>query len=191
MNKLYSFLTLGILVALAILLVACGSPVQTTTTAPAQAQTLDTSYPNALAARSQLLLGAIRLEEGNGPAVSKEQAKKLLPLWQASKALTASGISSQAEQDAVSNQILAALSQEQVQAIRALRLTQTDMQTFNQSIGATSGTRSGSIQGDVPGQGQNLSPQERATRQAQQGGTSGNTAALDYLIKILERKANE
>lgn len=186
MNKLYSFLTQGVLVALAILLAACGSAVPA-----AQAQTLDTTYENALAARSQLLLGTIRLEESGGPALSKAQVAKLLPLWRASKSLTASGTGSQAEQDAITNQILGVMTPEQIQAIRAMRLTQSEMQAFNQSIGATSGTRSGSIPGGVPGQGQSLSPAERATRQAQQGGTSGNTAALDYLVKILERKANE
>jgi hypothetical protein len=173
----------AIVTTLAFLLAGCGGePAPAPENVPLQAS-LETSYSNALAARSQLLLGTIRLEENAGVALTKEQAARVLPFWRASKALTVSGTASQQEQDAVTNQILAAMSPEQIQAIRAMQLTQADMQTFNQSIGATTGTASG-----VPGQGQNLNPQERATRQAQRGetGNSGNTAALDYLIKILE-----
>lgn len=178
-------LRLGVIIAgLAISLVGCNgnpTPVPVNASAPV---TLDTNYPNALTVRSQLLLGTIRLEESAKVELSKDQVARVLPLWRASKALTASGTASQQEQDAITNQILAVLSPEQIQAIRAMRLTQADMQTFNQSIGATVGAGTGS-----PGQGQSLNPQERATRQAQRSGTSsGNTAALDYLIKILEFK---
>jgi len=171
------------LILVLMLATACGG---TAPSAPAAAtgKTLDTSYPNALNARSLLLLGITRLEEGKGPALSKEQAKQLLPLWQTSKALTASGNVSQAEQDAITNQMLAVLTEDQVKAINALKLTSADMQTFNQSLGVAMSPESG-----APGSGQNLSPQERATRQAQRGGTSGNATALDAVIKLLEQKA--
>lgn len=184
MNNLRLYFTLALVLALASLATACGGA---TPSAPAatRSKTLDTSYPDALNARTQLLLGTARLEEGKGPALSKEQAKQLMPLWQTSKALTASGTGSQAEQDAITNQILAVMTDEQVKAINALKLTSADMQTFNQSLGVTTNPAGG-----VPGGGQNLSPQERATRQAQRGGTnSGNTTAIDHLIKLLEQKA--
>lgn len=45
-------------------------------------QVLDTSYPGALNAASQLMLGTLRLE-GAENAVTPEQAKTLLVLWQA------------------------------------------------------------------------------------------------------------
>jgi len=154
-----------------------------------QVSGLDTSYPNALNARTQLLLGTVRLEEGNGPALSKEQATQMLPVWQMSRSLMASGTASQAEIDAVTNQLLAAMTAEQIQAISAMRLGQTDMQAFNQSLGVTA--PNGAPSGGVPGQGQTLSPAERATRQAQFGGTGGNTAGVDYLIGILQRKASQ
>lgn len=182
MKHLKLFLTLILGLAMMLVATACGgAPAPATTTA----KTLDTSYANALNTRSQLLLGIVRLEEGKGPALSQAQAKQLIPLWQTSKALTASGTGSQAEQDAVTNQIMAVLTDEQIKAIGAFKLTATDMQTFNQSLGVTT-----SPEGGMPGAGQNLSPQERATRQAQRGGTTGgNTAASDYIIKLLEQKA--
>jgi len=187
MNHRRALIVLTILLGLVGGLTACGGAGSATTS---QVSGLDTSYPNALNVRTQLLLGTVRLEEGNGPALSKEQAAKLLPLWQMSRSLIASGAASQAEIDAVTDQILAAMTAEQIQAINAMRLGQADMQVFNQSLGVTA--PNGAPSGGVPGQGQTLSPAERATRQAQFGGTSGNTAGVvDYLIGILQRKASE
>jgi len=184
-RALIGFVTLGVM-GLVMVLAACGgtSPTGASTS---QVSGLDTSYTNALNARSLLLLGTVRLEEGNGPTLSKEQATKLIPLWQASKSLMASGTASQAEIDALTNQILAAMTAEQIKAINAMHLVQTDMQAFNQTLGVTA--PSGAPSGGSPGQGQTLSPAERATRQAQMGGTGGNTASIDYLIGILQRKA--
>ena len=171
-------LVLGL--ALVVLLAGCGSA---TSASSSRVSGLDTSYANALDARTQLLLGTIRLENGSGPTLSKGQTTQLLPLWQTSKSLVTSGTASQAELDAVTNQILAAMTAEQIQAIQAMRLTQADMQAINQTLGVVPPP------GVVPGQGQSLSPQARATRQAQFGGGSGGTTALDYLIKMLQAQA--
>ncbi|MBM3127334.1 MAG: hypothetical protein FJ009_01720 [Chloroflexi bacterium] len=175
---------LTILAGLVAVLAACSSAAPTT---PAQVSGLDTNYANALNARSLLLLGIVRLEEGSGPVLTKEQATTLIPLWQASKSLMGSGTASQAEIDAITNQIQGVLTSEQIKTVNALHLTQADMQAFNQTIGVSA--PSGVPSGGVPGQGQTLSPAERATRQAQMGGTGGNTASIDYLIGILQRKA--
>lgn len=176
--------TLTVFAILIGLLTACGG---NTTSAPAaQVVELDTSYANALDTRSQLLLGTIRLAEGTGPALNKEQATKLLLLWGASKSLSTSGTASQAELDSIISQIQAVMTNEQLQAIKEMHLVQTDMQTFNQSIGmTTSGTESGS---GVPGQGKTLSPEARATNQALRGNTGGS-GAITYLLKVLEDKA--
>ena len=177
---------LAVLATLVVLVTACGGSAPATTS---QVSGLDTSYANALNARSLLLLGTVRVEEGNGPTLSKDQATKLIPLWQASKSLMASGTASQAEIDAVTNQILGVMTSEQIKAINAMRLTQTEMQSLNQTLGGSA--PSGAPSGGVPGQGQTQSPAERATRQAQFGGTSGSTASIDYLIGILQRKAGK
>ena len=183
-----ALIVFAILLGLAGIVTACGGAAPTTT---AQVPGLDTSYPDALNARTQLLLGAVRLEEGNGPPLSKEQAAKLLPLWQASKSLTASGTASQAEIDAVTNQILALMTAEQIQAIKALHLVQADMQAFNQTLGVAA--PGGLPSGGVPGQGQTLSAAERATRQAEMGtsgsAAGGGTAAVEKLIELLKSKA--
>ena len=186
MNHQRALYVFAILFGLVGVLAACSGA---TPVATPQVSGLDTSYPNALNARTQLLLGTVRLEEGNGPALSKEQATQMLPVWQMSRSLMASGTASQAEIDAVTNQLLAAMTAEQIQAISAMRLGQADMQAFNQSLGVTAPNSSPS--GGAPGQGQTLSPAERATRQAQSGGTSGNTASVDYLIGILQRTASQ
>lgn len=178
---------IGLVVLLSVLVAAtaCGGA------APAASSptSLDTGYANALNARSILLLGTVRLEAGTGNSLTKDQAAKMLPLWQASKSLIASGTASQAEIDAITNQILAALTPEQVKAINAMRLVQADMQAFNQSLGVTA--PSGASGSGMPGQGQALSPAERATRQAQNSGASGNMASMDYLIGILQKKAGK
>ncbi len=177
-------LVLAVLATLVAIVTACGSTAPATTS---QVSGLDTSYPNALNARSLLLLGTVRLEETNGPALTKDQAAKLVPLWQASKSLMASGTASQAEIDAVTNQILGMMTSEQIKAINALHLTQADMQTFNQTLGIAA--PSGAPAGGPPGQGQTLGPAERATRQAQFGGTGNSTVSVDYLIGLLDKKS--
>ncbi len=175
-----------VLLGMTIAVAACGGATPAT---PSQVSVLDTSYANALNARSLLLLGTVRLEEGTGGNLTKDQATKLIPLWQASKSLMTSGTASQAELDAVTNQILGVLSSDQIKAINAMHLTQTDMQAFNQTLGVT--TPNNAPSGGSPGQGQTLSPAERATRQAQMGGTGGNTASTDYLLGLLTKKAGK
>ena len=183
-----ALIVFAILLGLAGIVTACGGAAPTTT---AQVSALDTSYPDALNARSQLLLGTVRLEEGTGPTLSKEQAAKLLPLWQASKSLAGSGAASQAEIDAVTNQILALMTTEQIQAIKALHLVQADMQAFNQALGVAA--PGGVPSGGVPGQGQTLIPGERATRQTEMktsgSAAGGGTATVDKLIELLKSKA--
>ncbi len=181
MNHQRTLIVFALLVGLGGVVAGCGG--SAAPVGASQVSGLDTGYANALDARTQLLLGTIRLEQGTGPALTQEQAAKLLPLWQTSKSLMASGTASQAEIDAVTNQILAAMTPEQIQAIKGIHLTQADMQAFSQTLGVTAPS------GVAPGQGQSLSPQERATRQAQFGGAGGGTASIDYLIKMLEAKA--
>jgi len=175
-----------ILLGMIVAVTACGGA---TPAATSQVLGLDTSYANALNARSLLLLGTVRLEEGTGNTLTNDQAVKLIPLWQASKSLMASGTASQAEIDAVTNQILGVMTSEQIKAINAMHLTQVDMQAFNQTLGVAA--PSGAPAGGPPGQGQTLSPAERATRQAQFGSMSGSTASVDYVLGLLTKKASK
>jgi len=127
----------------------CGSG--PATPAPADAEgsetytgaVLDTSYPDALPANSQLVLGTLLLEETEH-ALTPQQAAALLPLWQAIQGGTLQG---SAETNTVLKQIEGAMTPEQLAAIAAMRLTQDDWRTWAQSQGVSLG----------------LSPEERAT----------------------------
>lgn len=116
---------------------------------------LDTSYPGALPVNSQLALGTFQLE-GTENAVTPEQAKTLLPLWQALQG----GVTAQAEINAVLKQIESAMTQEQLQAIAAMQLTQEDLRAWMEEQGMQMPG------GPGEGSGQEPSPEALATRQA-------------------------
>lgn len=200
-------ITLGLLALLVLIAAACGgSPVapaaaeaaaepaavQAAAVVPAAAPAsrLDTGYEGALPQRNQLLLGTLRLEDSAAAAVTGEQAAKLLPLWQGIRATTSTGTASEAETNALLAQIEAALTDDQLTAIAAMQLTQTDLQEWGKSQGLSVGTGEGAAMG--AGSGQSLSPEARATRRAERGGTgtSGgmSTALLDAVIELLEAK---
>jgi len=167
-----------VLVVTATVLVGCGggqgtsSAVDTGGSETYVSKALDTSYPDALNASSQLALGTLQLE-GTENAVTAEQAAALLPLWQALRG----GVTVQAEVNAVLKQIEGTMSQEQLAAIAAMRLTQEGLRTWMEEQGmgrpggfpgAPGGTP---VPGQTPGAGgwQDLSPEVRATRQAEFG----------------------
>ena len=117
---------------------------------------IGTSYPDALDASSQLALGTIQLE-GTENAVTPEQAKTLLPLWQALQG----GVTAQAEVNAVLKQIEGTMTKEQLTAIAAMQLTQEDLQAWmkDQGLQMPGGPGEGGGQ-------QGLPPEAQATRQA-------------------------
>jgi hypothetical protein len=161
---------------------------------------LDTTYENALSTRLQLALGPLMLD-GTSDAISPTQAAELLPLWQALQSLTNSGTSATAETNALLAQIEATLTPAQINAIREMRLTQPEMQTWMAANGIVVGSGSGGSGTGTGagggGQGQGMSPEARATRQAEEGKTGSETGAssgasaaltralLDYLQTIL------
>lgn len=149
---------------------------------------LDVTYEGALNARLQLTLGSLKLAETTTP-ITAEQAKSMLPLWQALLNMTRTGNSAQAEVNALLGQIEAAFTPEQLTAIRAMGLTSADLQTWASANGVTLGSGSGQP-GSVQGSG--MSPEARATKQAAEGITSGSggngisTAMLNALIAYLQ-----
>jgi hypothetical protein len=106
------------------------------------------------------VLGTLRLE-GTENAVTPEQAAALLPLWQALRG----GVTAQAEVNAVLKQIEGTMTQEQLEAIAAMQLTQDDLGAWVEEQGLGLGPGPG--QG---GGGQEMSPDAQATRQAQFAG---------------------
>jgi hypothetical protein len=172
--------TIGLVLALAVgVLAGCGQEQATTATAEESAgetyssTALGTSYDNALNASTQLILGTIRLEE-TGNAVTPEQAKSLLPLWQSLQG----GVTAQAEVNAVLKQIEGTMTHDQLAAIAAMQLTQEDLQSWMQEQGMGGGS-AGPGGGGMPGGGQfgDMSEEERAnlraTREAGGGGFAG------------------
>ena len=159
--------------------------------AEAAESTLDLSYEGALALRNQLALGTLLLEETDQP-VAAEQVDELLLLWQALRGTMDSGASAQAEIDALLAQIESNLSGEQLAAIGAMKLTQERLQAWAQAQGLSTGEGLGPGGGSgQPGSGQSLSPEERATRQAERGGSGGSgtsRALIDSVIDLLETR---
>ena len=187
-RKALRFGQVGVIATLVLtVLVGCGggqgtsSAVDTGGSETYVSKVLDTSYPDALNASSQLALGTLQLE-GTENAVRPEQAAALLPLWQALRG----GVTVQAEMNAVLKQIEGTMSQEQLAAIAAMRLTRERLRTWmeEQGLGGPGGFPSpgsgqapsapggtpGSGQAPGAGGGQDVSPEVRATREAEFGG---------------------
>jgi hypothetical protein len=148
-----------------VLLAACASsePTQAVEEPVSDSYTsavLGTSYEGALSASDQLMLGTLLLEKTD-LAVTPEQAKSLLPLWQA---LQGGGVTIQAEVNAVLKQIEGTMTQEQLQAIAAMQLTQDDLRAWMEEQGMGAGAPGPG--GGGPGGGGNMSDEERQALRA-------------------------
>ncbi len=88
----------------------------------------------ALSKVNMLLVGTLKLEDTD-QAVSVSEATQLLTLWQAYQSLSNSQTSAEAEVDALVNQIQAAMTAQQVDAINAMNLTTQDMVELMQTVG--------------------------------------------------------
>ena len=180
-----------LIVILTLLLASCGGTADPASTTSSNSDAyvspnLDVTYEGALNARLQLTLGSLKLAETNSP-ITADQAKTMLPLWEALLNMTRTGNSAQAEVNALLAQIEAAFTPDQLTAIREMRLTSPDMQTWASANGVTLGSGSGQ-----PGSGSGMSPEARATKQAAEGvtpGSNGNgasSALLNALITYLQ-----
>jgi len=192
MSNKYKTIVLGLIL---VILVGCSSdkttPVAVVGGSDAYVSAaLDVSYEGALSARNQLALGIVELD-GTDYAVTAEQATSLLPLWQALRGTTRSGASAAAEVDALLSQIEEMLTAEQLQAIVELRLTQDDLRAWASDQGISLGSGAGAGGGMGAGEGRLLTEEERAARQAVNGGTGGgglSAALLDEVIALLESR---
>ena len=189
-----------ILIILALALAACGGTDEAAGVddvdsggETAVAELTDT-YDDALTIRNQLMLGIMRLE-GTPQAVAADQATELATLWKAFAALSDSGTAAPEEIEAVQNQIVAALTVEQVNAIAAMKLTNSELQAFYVETGISE------VKTPEPGvtpQSQRMSdlPQEdrEATRAASGetvgsgGGGDKSDALLDMILELLAGK---
>jgi len=196
-KRISGFCCVGLTMALVVVLVGCKGSQPTPAAASNglgntyTSQALTTSYPGALNASSQLMLGMLRLE-GTENAITPEQATALLPVAQS---LQGQVLKSEAERNAVLAYIEAHLTPAQVGAIVTMHLTQDNLQAWtqdnSQAPGASprqggSGLRGtpgappasgGALSGSSPGfggapPGGGTVPPDMATRQAQFGSMS-------------------
>jgi hypothetical protein len=198
------------LTIITLILTACGAA----STTP-QADTATTG--NSLPAATQLIIGTFKLE-GTEQAITTEQARELLPLWQVYQDLLTSDTAAQEEIDALVEQIQETMTAEQMQAITAMNLTQQDVMSVMQEQGMGISQRSnmgigdgtttgpgggfgppdgfvppeGGFQGGPDG-GQNFSPEQIATAQAarQQSGGGGGAFMPSALLDALIKLLQE
>ena len=162
------------------------------TPTPLAAAYLSTTYPDATNLRNQLALGTLKLE-GTANAITAEQAKALLPLWQAIVALSGT-TTVEAELTAVQNQIVEALQPAQLQAIGALQLTTAQLNAFYAEKGIVMPTPVPGVT-KVPGSGSGVSSADKeATRTtatalgtptSSGAGQAAKTLLFDTVIELL------
>ena len=85
---------------------------------------------------AQLLVGTLKLE-GTDQAVTSDQAKQLLPLWQMLQSLSTSSTAATEEINAVVDQIKSLMTSDQMDKITAMNLTQQDVMTLMSQNGPT------------------------------------------------------
>jgi hypothetical protein len=123
-----SLFALTILAILSVL-VACNQA-----TAQTQSGTGGNTAP--LSTATQLLVGTFKLE-GTDLAVSADQAKQLLPLWQTLQALSTSNTAATEEINAVVDQIKSTMTTQQTTSITAMKLTQPDVMSLMSQAGVS------------------------------------------------------
>jgi hypothetical protein len=139
----------------------------------------------------QLVVGTMLLEETSS-GVTAEQVQELLPLWQMFRAVRRGDAPPSLEEiSAVTDQIVAAMTPEQLGVIKGMRITQDDVRAFTQNNsvpqsgqgagGGQMGSGGGQM-GSGGGDTQGLSPEERRKRMI----TGGGKNLVDELIRRLE-----
>ena len=183
MKKLFTLIFLATL-----MLSACTNTntAETTSGDSYTSSNLPVDYEGALPVRNQLALGTLLLIEADQAPTTK-QAQELIVLWQALRSTQNTSGVAQEEISALLGQIEGLLTQDQLAAIRDMQLTNADMQTWAAENGIAMGAGGGQ------GAGKNLSPEARATRQAEEGRTpssssssGGSSAIIDALIAKLQ-----
>ena len=87
-----------------------------------------------LSTEAELLVGTFKLD-GTTDAVTADQAKQLLPLWQTLQSLSMSNTAATEEINAVVDQIKTTMTAAQMDKITAMQLTQQDMMSIMSQVG--------------------------------------------------------
>lgn len=202
MKKTILVLTLAIF--LVATLSACGTSAPATPVVPAESAPVDSApagatlgidHPDAANIRSQLAYGLLQLE-GTSLAPSAEQARLLIPLWQAVIALSGTETTASEELVAVQDQIIQTLAPDQVGAIVAMKVSNSDLQAYYAQFGIVLPTPIPGVT-KVPGSGSGKTEAERAASQATAvasgqttgSGQSAKMLLFDHVIEMLGKIA--
>jgi len=145
------------------LIYACAPTVEATPTSLASTY-LSIEYSDAANVRSQLAYGTLKLAD-TANAVTAEQAKTLIPLWQAVISLSGDTTTASEELTAVQDQITAAMTADQLKAIAGMQITNAGLNEFYAQYGMTLPTPVPGVT-KVPGSGSGKTEEEKAAAQA-------------------------
>ena len=180
MNKKIFRIALFILF-IASLLYACAPTVEATPTSLASAY-LSIEYSDAANLRSQLAYGTLKLADTPN-AVTPDQARTLIPLWQAVISLSGDTTTASEELTAVQDQITATLTQDQLKAIAEMQITNAGLNEFYAVYGIVLPTPIPGVT-KVPGSGSGKTEEEKAAAQAT-AAASGQTTGTGQVAKTL------
>ena len=127
-------IALSTLIIAGLLLTACTSALTGTPSG---------SAGSSLPIETQLAVGTLKLD-GKEQAIDAEEAEQLLILWKTYKQLSESDTVAQAEVDGLVAQIQETMAAGQVQAIKAMQITQQDVSTSTQGVTVVSSSSNGS-----------------------------------------------
>lgn len=160
----------------------------------------------------KLALGTLHLASTD-QAVDAATAAQLLPLWQLMDELSTNSAASPAEITAVIEQIESTMTASQLRYIQALNLTESSVAQASQGSGASasagstttaSDVKASSPAGPVPGAGMGSAgipldggggmpgaASQQNSSDSTSSGASGNTALIQEVIQLLERKLQD
>ena len=142
---------------------ACTPTVEATPTSLASAY-LSIEYSDAANVRSQLAYGTLKLADTPN-VITPDQAKTLIPLWQAVISLSGDTTTASEELTAVQDQITAAMTKDQLQAISEMKITNAGLNEFYAQYGVSLPTPVPGVT-KVPGSGSGKTEEEKAALQA-------------------------
>lgn len=165
------------------LVYACAPKVEVETVPTSLASTvLSIEYSDAANLRSQLAYGTIKLADTLN-AITSDQAKTLIPLWQAVVSLSGDTTTASEELTAVQDQITAALTAEQLQAIAAMQISNAGLNVFYAEYGVVLPTPIPGVT-KVPGSGSGKTDEEKAAAEATKT-AAGETTGTGQSAKTL------
>ena len=165
------------------LVYACAPKLEVETVPTSLASTvLSIEYSDAANLRSQLAYGTIKLADTPN-AITSDQAQTLIPLWQAVVSLSGDTTTASEELTAVQDQITAALTTEQLQAIAAMQITNAGLNVFYAEYGILLPTPIPGVT-KVPGSGSGKTDEEKAAAEATKT-AAGETTGTGQSAKTL------